>query len=119
MSSLISSPHFGRNRRGGLPVVSPADTAGNDATIVASSPAAPAGTSPQAMSVTQGRRVHARIDSAVADPRSQAFSSPLKSAEQHIENTTASLREGVATLFQDKGKKYLALAHKLHVKSKT
>jgi hypothetical protein len=68
------------------------------------------------MSATQGRRVHARIDSAVADPRSQAFSSPLKAAEHHIKNTTASLREGVATLLQDKGKKYLALAHKLHVK---
>jgi hypothetical protein len=116
MSSLSPSPHLGRNRRGGLPAVSPAVAAGNDATTVALPPAAPAGIGPQDKSAAQGRRFHARIDSAIADPRSQAFSSLLKAAEHHIENTTASLREGVATLLQDKGKKYLSLAHKLHVK---
>jgi hypothetical protein len=73
MSSLSSSLQFGRNRRGGLPAVSPAVAAGNDATTVALPPAAPAGTGPQATSATKGRRVHARIDSAIADPGSQAF----------------------------------------------
>lgn len=63
-------------------------------------------------------RTRARVDDTVRAPGFEV-QSPLKVAENHILNSNASLHDGLATLLNEKGKSYLALAHKLVLKKKT
>jgi hypothetical protein len=57
------------------------------------------------------RNTRSRVDPSVQTPGFQV-QSPIMVAENHIISHTSSLREGLATLLLDKGKKIIALKHK-------
>jgi hypothetical protein len=66
-----------------------------------------------------GRNVRARIDNSVATPGQVKTFSPLRAAEDFIKSHIESLREGIAPLCLDKGKKFLSLQHRYFTKAKT
>jgi hypothetical protein len=66
-----------------------------------------------------GRNVRARIDNSVATPGQVKTYSPLRSAEDFIKSHIESLREGIAPLCLDKGKKILSPQHRYFTKANT
>jgi hypothetical protein len=63
------------------------------------------------------RNTRSRVDPSVQTPGFQV-QSPIMVAENHIISHTSSLHEGLATLLLDKGKKIIALKHKLFLKER-
>jgi hypothetical protein len=87
---------------------------GGDADIEMSvaAPAANTGTASP-----QSRNTRSQVDPLVQNTVFQV-QSPIMVAENHIISHTLSLHEGLATLLLDKGKKILALKHKLFLKER-
>jgi hypothetical protein len=63
------------------------------------------------------RNTRSRVDPSVQTPGCQV-QSPIMVAENHIISHTSSLHEGLATLLSDKGKRIIALKHKLFLKER-
>jgi hypothetical protein len=83
-----------------------------DIEMSVAAPTANAGTESPPSSNTRSR-----VDPSVHSPGFQV-QSPIMVAENHIISHTSSLHEGLATLLSDKGKKILALKHKLFLKER-
>jgi hypothetical protein len=63
------------------------------------------------------RNTRSRVDPSVQTPGFQV-QSPIMVAENHIISHTSLIHEGLATLLSDKGKKSIALKHKLFLKER-
>jgi hypothetical protein len=66
-----------------------------------------------------GRNVRAHIDNSVTTPVQVKTYSPLRAAEDFVKSHVESLREGIAPLCLDKGKKCISLQHRYFTKAKT